>query len=82
VHPIADSQEAARCINQQRFDGIFFDIGMPILNGLDLAKLVRESRVNKTTPIVIVTGKQEQDVMHSSFSCRGHLLPSQAHRQR
>jgi hypothetical protein len=32
-------------------------------------------------PIVIVTGKQEQDVMHFFFLCRGHLLPSQADRQ-
>ena len=68
VRPIADSQEAAACIKQQKFDGIFLDIGMPILSGFDLAKLVRESSFNKTTPIVIVTGRQEQDVMHSSFS--------------
>jgi DNA-binding response OmpR family regulator len=33
-----------------------------------LAKLVRESACNKATPLVIVTGRDEQDTMHLSFS--------------
>ena len=41
---------------------------MPILSGFELAKLARESACNKTTPLVIVTGRDEQDTMHFSFS--------------
>jgi DNA-binding response OmpR family regulator len=41
---------------------------MPILSGFELAKLVRDFQCNKRTPIVVVTGRDEQDTMHLSFS--------------
>jgi CheY-like chemotaxis protein len=68
VRPISDSQEAPGLIQREKFDGIFLDLKMPILSGFELAKLVRESACNKATPLVIVTGRDEQDTMHLSFS--------------
>jgi CheY-like chemotaxis protein len=68
VRPISDSQEAPALIQREKFDGIFLDLKMPILSGFELAKLVRESACNKATPLVIVTGRDEQDTMHLSFS--------------
>ena len=68
VRPASDSQEAPGLIQREKFDGIFLDLKMPILNGFELAKLVRESACNKATPLVIVTGRDEQDTMHLSFS--------------
>ena len=68
VRPISNSQEAPGLIQRERFDGIFLDLKMPILSGFELAKLVRESACNKATPLVIVTGRNEQDTMHLSFS--------------
>jgi FixJ family two-component response regulator len=41
---------------------------MPVLSGHDLTMQARESSFNKTTPIVIVTGRDEVDIMHKSFS--------------
>ena len=41
---------------------------MPGLSGFDLAKLIRDSAYNRSTPIVIVTGREERDTMHLSFS--------------
>jgi DNA-binding response OmpR family regulator len=68
VRPISDSQAAPDLIQREKFDGIFLDLKMPILSGFELAKLVRESACNKATPLVIVTGRDEQDTMHLSFS--------------
>jgi len=68
VCPIQDSREATGLMQREKFDGIFLDLKMPVLNGFDLARLVRESICNKGTPIVIVTGRDEKDTMHSSFS--------------
>jgi CheY-like chemotaxis protein len=68
VVPIGDSPLAAKIIEQEKFDGIFLDLTMPILTGYDLAMQARESSFNKTTPIVIVTGRDEVDTMHKSFS--------------
>jgi CheY-like chemotaxis protein len=68
VHPVSDGQEAAGLIQRERFDGIFLDLTMPVLSGFELAKLVRDSKCNQETPIVIVTGRDEKDTMHLSFS--------------
>jgi CheY-like chemotaxis protein len=68
VRPISDSQEAAGLVNQEKFDGIFLDLEMPNLNGFDLARRIRKSSWNKSTPIVIVTGRDERDTMQQAFS--------------
>ena len=68
VCPIQDSREATGLIQREKFDGIFLDLKMPALSGFDLARMVRESVCNQDTPIVIVTGRDEKDSMHSSFS--------------
>jgi CheY-like chemotaxis protein len=68
VRAVSDSQKAAGLVNQERFDGIFLDLGMPNLHGFDLARLIRKSSWNKSTPIVIVTGRDERDTMQQAFS--------------
>jgi CheY-like chemotaxis protein len=68
VRPISDSQEAAGLVNQERFDGIFLDLEMPNLHGFDLARLIRKSSWNKSTPIVIVTGRGERETMQQAFT--------------
>jgi len=68
VSPISDSQEAALLVNREKFDGIFLDLEMPGLHGFQLAQKVRKSSWNKSTPIVIVTGRDKRDTMQQSFS--------------
>jgi DNA-binding response OmpR family regulator len=68
VHPISESQKAASLVNQEKFDGIFLDLEMPSLHGFDLARLIRRSSWNKTTPIIIVTGRDQRDTMQQAFT--------------
>ena len=68
VRPVSDSEKAVGMVNQEKFDGIFLDLEMPNLNGFDLARLIRKSSWNKSTPIVIVTGREERDTMQQTFS--------------
>ncbi len=68
VRPVSDSQEAAILVNQEKFDGVFLDLEMPNLDGFALAKRVRASSWNKSTPIVIVTGQDERETMHQAFA--------------
>ena len=68
IHPISDSQEAAVLVNREKFDGVFLDLEMPNLNGFALAQKVRTSSWNRSTPIVIVTGRDERDTMHQAFA--------------
>src|SRR6201987_5063201 len=68
VRPMSDSEKAVAVVNQEKFDGIFLDLEMPNLGGLELARLIRKSSWNKSTPIVIVTGRDERDTMQQAFS--------------
>jgi CheY-like chemotaxis protein len=68
VCPISDSEKAVGLVNQQRFDGIFLDLEMPSPDGFQLARLIRKSAWNKSTPIVIVTGSADRQTMQEVFS--------------
>ena len=68
VQPVSDSEEAARRVNQEKFDGIFLDLEMPNLHGFDLARGIRKSSWNKSTPIIIVTGQDERETMQEAFA--------------
>src|SRR5580700_5295428 len=68
VRPLSESQKAVAMVNQEKFDGIFLDLEMPMLNGFDLARLIRKSSWNKSTPIVIVTGRDERKTMQDAFA--------------
>jgi len=68
VRPISDSEKAVAMVNQEKFDGIFLDLEMPNLSGFDLARLVRKSSWNKSTPIIIVTGRDDRQTMQDAFA--------------
>src|SRR6202162_1708149 len=68
VRAVSDSEKAVGMVNQEKFDGIFLDLEMPNLSGFDLARLIRKSSWNKSTPIIIVTGREERDTMQQAFS--------------
>src|ERR1700682_135465 len=67
VRPISDSEDAAALIETERFDGIFLDLQMPKIGGLELAKRIRQSSQNKLTPIIVVTGEGGRTVMQQAF---------------
>lgn len=68
VRPIDDAREAAALVCREKFDGIFLDLEMPAMNGFDLAQRVRESPWNKSTPIVIVSGRDDKATMQQAFA--------------
>lgn len=74
VLPVMDSEVAADLVTRERFDGIFLDLEMPKLDGFALAQVVRNSTWNRTTPIVIVTGSSDRQVMAQSFKAGGNFF--------
>lgn len=67
VRPINHSEEAAELIEQEKFDGIFLDLEMPRMHGFDLARRIRESSRNRSTPIIVVTGREDRRTMQQAF---------------
>jgi CheY-like chemotaxis protein len=67
VRPLGDGGEAAALLAREKFDGIFLDLDMPRLDGLQLMQQIRDSSWNRSTPIVILTRCEQPDTMHQSF---------------
>ena len=61
------SSTAVELINKEKFDGIFLDWMMPELDGLELARRIRQSKPNPTVPIIMLTAKTEPESMRLAF---------------
>jgi DNA-binding response OmpR family regulator len=67
VRTMEDSREAAKRLERERFDGILLDARLPYLNGLELTKLIRASRLNRSAPVVILAGSDDLGTMREGF---------------
>jgi DNA-binding response OmpR family regulator len=71
VRSISESSKAAELVSRERFDGIFLDLEMPSMSGFDLARWIRNSSWNRSTPIIIVTGRDDRQTMKEVFASGG-----------
>ena len=67
VQPVNDSRFAATLVEAERFDGVFLDLHMPKMGGLELTQRIRQSSWNKLTPIIVVTGSDGGETMRRMF---------------
>ena len=71
VVPLSDSRDAVERVSYDKFDGIFLDLQMPHVDGFHLARRIRSSSANRTTPVIIVTGRVEYRTMQDCFAVGG-----------
>ena len=64
---LTDSAQAPRALSQAKFDLAFLDFHMPSPDGLELAREIRRSRLNRTTPVVLVSDDQRPGAMTIGF---------------
>lgn len=56
-----DGVDGLKKISAEKFDMIFTDINMPVMDGLKLISLVREDANHKGIPIVVITTEGAQE---------------------
>lgn len=56
-----DGVDGLKKLSAEKFDLIFTDINMPIMDGLKLVSLVRTDSNYKATPIVVITTEGAQE---------------------
>lgn len=72
VRPAGDSLTALRMIQAEPFDGVFLDISMPGLNGLELASLL--TKLSEPPAIVFVTAYDGHAVSAYGIGALDYLL--------
>jgi CheY-like chemotaxis protein len=60
-------EQALELANKNTYDVIFLDIDMPGMDGFELCEKIRETSINKKTPIVFVTS-------HNNLESRTKLV--------
>jgi two-component system chemotaxis response regulator CheY len=73
-HTTSDSQQASILIREEKFDAVFLDVNMPAPDGIALARQVRASALNRTTPIVMITGESDRDLLSRVFEAGATFL--------
>ncbi len=68
VLTLADSQEAARRLEGEKFEGFLLDVLMPEVDGFELAKRIRRSSLNREVPIIMLTGLDDVETMRKGFN--------------
>jgi len=70
----ADGREALRQAIIQRPDLIILDLWMPDINGLEVSRVLKQNRVTKNIPIIILTASSRvQDETSMQLLCDGFL---------
>lgn len=62
------SSEALEILEEGKFDVAFLDLDMPSPDGIELARQMRNSRYNSTTPIVLVSDDQRPSALSVGFA--------------
>jgi CheY-like chemotaxis protein len=71
---VSNGAQAAAQLRDRRYDAIFLDINMPPPDGVELTKQIRNSKLNRTTLVVIITGAGDNGLMSRAFQAGANLF--------
>ena len=63
----ADATELTKVLDDQVVDLIILDVGLPWINGFELAQLLKEHKDLKKIPLVFISASASQDDMKKAF---------------
>ncbi|WP_260472944.1 response regulator transcription factor [Edaphobacter aggregans] len=80
IHEASDGLEAVRMCEELQPDLVLLDIGLPKLNGVEAARLIREA--SPTSKILFLSAHYSQDVMREALriGAAGYLAKADARR--
>ena len=62
------STEAPEILEEGKFDVVFLDLHMSSPDGIELARQMRNSRFNRTTPIILISDDQRPSALSVGFA--------------
>ena len=71
VQIASNAAAASHLARQAKFDGIFLELGLADMNGIDLTQRIRQSSWNTRTPIVLVSRNADAHAAARAFQAGG-----------
>ena len=68
------STEAPEILGEGIFDVVFLDLHMPAPDGIDLARQMRSSQVNRATPIIMISDDQRPSALAVGFAAGANFF--------
>ncbi|MEL7487789.1 MAG: response regulator, partial [Pseudomonadota bacterium] len=60
--------EALESLGRDRFDLVISDLDMPVMDGFELTKTVRDSRFYGDLPVIVITGSESKNAVERAFA--------------
>jgi len=72
---VASGEQALEQITKKKYDVVFLDVMMPGINGYQTCKAIKADLINKTTPVIMLTGKSSSfDRVKGKFAgCNSYI---------
>jgi CheY-like chemotaxis protein len=67
VEATTDSVQAATRLKTEKFSAVFLDLRMPAPDGIELTRQIRSNRLNRVTPVIMITGETQHGLMGQAF---------------
>jgi CheY-like chemotaxis protein len=71
---LTESKEASARLAKEKFQAVFLDVHMPRPGGIELAGQMRASGMNRSTPIVIITGEDDRTALTDAFNAGANFF--------
>jgi len=68
------SSQALDLLNNEKFEMVFFDLHMASPDGMELARHLRRSSWNRTTPIILISDDQRPSAMSVGFEAGANFF--------
>lgn len=65
---VLDGKEAMKRVKTNKYDLVILDLMLPGVNGLNICKEIRETKINKDVPIIVLTALSDEDTKVKGFS--------------
>lgn len=66
-------KEAAQVVYEEKYDLFLLDIMMPELSGYDLAEIIKQTEINRDTPIIFVSALSDNENKLKSFNLGSYI---------
>lgn len=71
---LSNSSQAARALSGPKFDLVFLNFHMGAPDGVELARQVRQTRSNRTTPVILISDDQRPSVISVGFEAGASFM--------